>query len=85
MTAQIIDGKAIAENLLNSIKERINNRLLANKRAPGLAVIVLGADPASSIYVRNKRLACEKVGIRSIAYDLPDSTSEAELLTLIEQ
>jgi methylenetetrahydrofolate dehydrogenase (NADP+) / methenyltetrahydrofolate cyclohydrolase len=85
MTAQIIDGKAIAENLLNSIKERINNRLQANKRAPGLAVIVLGSDPASSIYVRNKRLACEKVGIRSIAYNLPDSTSEAELLKLIEQ
>jgi methylenetetrahydrofolate dehydrogenase (NADP+)/methenyltetrahydrofolate cyclohydrolase len=85
MTAQIIDGKAIAEKLLNSIKERINYRLQANKRAPGLAVIVLGADPASSIYVRNKRLACEKVGIRSIAYNLPNSTSEAELLTLIEQ
>jgi len=85
MTAQIIDGKAIAENLLNSIKIRINNRLQANKRAPGLAVIVLGTDPASGIYVRNKRLACEKVGIRSIAYDLPDSTSEAELLKLIEQ
>lgn len=85
MTAQIIDGKAIAENLLTSIKERINNRLQAYKRAPGLAVVVLGADPASNIYVRNKRLACEKVGIRSIAYDLPDSTSEAELLKLIEQ
>lgn len=85
MTAQIIDGKAIAEKLLNSIKERINYRLQANKRAPGLAVIVLGADPASSIYVRNKRLACEKVGIRSIAYNLPNLTSEAELLTLIEQ
>jgi methylenetetrahydrofolate dehydrogenase (NADP+)/methenyltetrahydrofolate cyclohydrolase len=85
MTAQIIDGKAIAENLLNSIKVRINNRLLSNKRAPGLAVIVLGSDPASSIYVRNKRLACEKVGIRSIAYDLPASTSETELLNLIEQ
>ncbi|MDO9204101.1 MAG: bifunctional methylenetetrahydrofolate dehydrogenase/methenyltetrahydrofolate cyclohydrolase FolD [Methylotenera sp.] len=85
MTAQIIDGKAIAENLLNSIKVRINNRLQANKRAPGLAVIVLGADPASSIYVRNKRLACEKVGIRSIAYNLPASTSESELLGLIEQ
>jgi methylenetetrahydrofolate dehydrogenase (NADP+)/methenyltetrahydrofolate cyclohydrolase len=85
MTAQIIDGKAIAENLLTSIKVRINNRLLANKRAPGLAVIVLGADPASSIYVRNKRLACEKVGIRSVAYNLPASTSESELLGLIEQ
>jgi len=85
MTAQIIDGKAIAENLLNTIKARINNRLQANKRAPGLAVIRVGEDPASVIYVRNKRLACEKVGIRSIAYDLPASTTESELLTLIEQ
>lgn len=85
MTAQIIDGKAIAENLLNSIKVRIDDRLQANKRAPGLAVILVGGDPASAIYVRNKRLACEKVGIRSNAYDLPASTTEAELLSLIEQ
>lgn len=83
--AQIIDGKAIAENLLNNIKMRIDTRLAAGKRAPGLAVILIGADPASAIYVRNKRLACEKVGIRSVAYDLPISTSEAELLALIEQ
>lgn len=85
MTAKIIDGKAIAENLLSSIKERIDQRLLAGKRAPGLAVILVGLDPASSIYVRNKRLACEKVGIRSVAYDLPVSTTEQELLALIEQ
>jgi methylenetetrahydrofolate dehydrogenase (NADP+)/methenyltetrahydrofolate cyclohydrolase len=85
MTAQIIDGKAIAENLLTSIKARIDQRLQLNKRAPGLAVILVGADPASSIYVRNKRLACEKVGVRSVAYDLPASTTESELLTLIEQ
>lgn len=85
MTAQIISGKAIAENLLNSIKVRIDARLQASKRAPGLAVILIGGDPASSIYVRNKRLACEKVGIRSIAYDLPATTTEAELLTLISQ
>lgn len=85
MTAQIISGKAIAENLLNSIKERIDLRLQANKRAPGLAVILIGGDPASSIYVRNKRLACEKVGIRSVAYDLPATTTETELLTLITQ
>lgn len=85
MTAQIISGKAIAENLLNSIKDRINARLQSGKRAPGLAVILIGGDAASSIYVRNKRLACEKVGIRSVAYDLPDTTTEAELLTLIEQ
>ncbi|PKO42552.1 MAG: bifunctional methylenetetrahydrofolate dehydrogenase/methenyltetrahydrofolate cyclohydrolase FolD [Betaproteobacteria bacterium HGW-Betaproteobacteria-22] len=85
MTAQIINGKAIAENLLNSIKERIDLRLQASKRAPGLAVILVGLDPASSIYVRNKRLACEKVGIRSVAYDLPATTTESELLALIKQ
>lgn len=85
MTAQIIDGKAIAENLLNSIKARINKRLQVNKRAPGLAVVLVGGDPASAIYVRNKRLACDKVGIISTAYDLPASTTEAELLALIAQ
>ncbi|MSP86390.1 MAG: bifunctional methylenetetrahydrofolate dehydrogenase/methenyltetrahydrofolate cyclohydrolase FolD [Methylotenera sp.] len=85
MTAQIIDGKAIAATLLNSIQSRINTRLKANKRAPSLAVVLVGADPASAIYVRNKRLACEKVGIRSIAYDLPASTTETELLDLIRQ
>lgn len=85
MTAQIIDGKAIAENLLTSIKTRIRVRLDAGKRAPGLAVILVGADPASAIYVRNKRLACEKVGIQSVAYDLPASTTESQLLDLIHQ
>ncbi len=85
MTAKIIDGKAIAETLLNSVKARILTRLQAGKRAPGLAVILVGADPASAIYVRNKRLACEKVGIISTAYDIPASTTEAELLALIEK
>jgi methylenetetrahydrofolate dehydrogenase (NADP+)/methenyltetrahydrofolate cyclohydrolase len=84
MTAQIINGKLIAENLLNSIKNRIDKRLVAGKRQPGLAVILIGADPASAIYVRNKRLACEKVGIHSVAYDLPATTTEAELLSLIQ-
>jgi methylenetetrahydrofolate dehydrogenase (NADP+)/methenyltetrahydrofolate cyclohydrolase len=55
------------------------------KRVPGLAVILIGADPASAIYVRNKRLACEKVGIRSVAYNLPITTTEAELLALIDE
>jgi len=85
MTAQIINGKAIAATVLNSVQARINERLKTNKRAPSLAVILVGADPASAIYVRNKRLACEKVGILSIAYDLPASTTEAELLNLIKQ
>ncbi|MEQ1601070.1 MAG: bifunctional methylenetetrahydrofolate dehydrogenase/methenyltetrahydrofolate cyclohydrolase FolD [Methylophilaceae bacterium] len=85
MTAQIINGKAIAEAMLNGIKTRVDFRLTAGKRAPTLAVILLGADPASAIYVRNKRLACEKVGIRSIAYDLPTTTTESGLLSLIDQ
>lgn len=84
MTAQIINGKAIAEDLLRNIKAKIEARINAGKRAPCLAVILVGADPASAIYVRNKRLACDKVGIRSIAHDLPASTSEAELLALID-
>jgi methylenetetrahydrofolate dehydrogenase (NADP+) / methenyltetrahydrofolate cyclohydrolase len=84
MTAQIIDGKAIAENLLNNIKAKIDARISAGKRAPCLAVVLVGADPASAIYVRNKRKACEKVGIRSIAHELPASTSEADLLALVD-
>jgi methylenetetrahydrofolate dehydrogenase (NADP+)/methenyltetrahydrofolate cyclohydrolase len=83
MTAQIIDGKAIAENLLISIKTKIDSRIAAGKRPPCLAVILVGADPASAIYVRNKRKACDKVGIRSIAHDLPANTSEADLFALI--
>ncbi len=84
MTAQIINGKAIADNLLQDIKTRVETRIKSGKRAPCLAVILVGADPASAIYVRNKRLACEKVGIRSIAHDLPVETTETELLQLID-
>ena len=85
MSAQIISGKAIAEDMLNSIKSRIDQRLSAGKRAPSLAVILVGGDPASSIYVRNKRLACEKVGIKSIAYDLAPDIQESELFALIQK
>ena len=85
MSAQIISGKAIAEDMLNSIKSRISQRLSAGKRAPSLAVILVGGDPASSIYVRNKRLACEKVGIKSIAYDLASDIKESELFALIQK
>ena len=83
MSAQIINGKAIAEALLNEIKSQIDSRAAHGKRNPALAVVLLGADPASHIYVRNKRLACEKVGIRSESHNLPDSTTQAELLELI--
>jgi methylenetetrahydrofolate dehydrogenase (NADP+)/methenyltetrahydrofolate cyclohydrolase len=85
MSAQIINGKAIAEEMLDQIKSRINQRLNSGKRAPSLAVILVGADPASSIYVRNKRLACKKVGINSIAYDLASDIKESELFALIQK
>jgi methylenetetrahydrofolate dehydrogenase (NADP+) / methenyltetrahydrofolate cyclohydrolase len=84
MTAQIIDGKAIAGNLLQDIKVKIDKRIATGKRAPCLAVVLVGADAASAIYVRNKRRACEKVGIRSIAHELPASTSELDLQILID-
>ncbi|KAG1649557.1 Bifunctional protein FolD [Nymphon striatum] len=83
MSAQIIDGKTISTQLLDSIKLRISARIAAGKRAPCLAVILIGEDPASAVYVRNKRLACEKVGIRSISHNLPTTTTEAALLDII--
>lgn len=84
MSAQIINGKATADQMLTLLKGRIDERLSQGKRAPSLAVILVGADPASAIYVRNKRMACEKVGIRSISHDLPASTTESELFALID-
>ena len=84
MSANSIDGKAVAENLLKQLKQDIDTRAKEGVRNPSLAVILVGSDPASSIYVRNKRLACEKIGVKSIAYDLPKETSEKELIALIE-
>ena len=85
MTAQIINGKAIAEALLNDIKAKISIRINAGKRAPCLAVVLVGADPASHIYVRNKRLASEKAGVKSIVHELPATISEEELFALIDE
>ena len=84
MTAKIIDGKSVAENLLQDLKKEIDVRSKKGIRNPSLAVVLIGSNPASSIYVKNKRLACEKIGVKSIAYDLPNKTSEKELVTLIE-
>lgn len=84
MSGKIIDGKAIAENLLQDLKKEIDVRSKKGIRNPSLAVVLIGSNPASSIYVKNKRLACEKIGVKSIAYDLPNETSEKELLKLIE-
>lgn len=85
MSAQIINGKQIADALLLEIKQEVVSLLTTHQRPPTLAVILLGEDPASAIYVRNKRRACEQVGIRSLSYNLPDTTTQAELLALIAQ
>lgn len=84
-TARILDGKRIAEQLLDELKTRVDARLAQGKPQPGLAVILVGGDPASSVYVRNKRRAAEKVGIVAHDFDLPAGTTEAELGALIDQ
>jgi methylenetetrahydrofolate dehydrogenase (NADP+)/methenyltetrahydrofolate cyclohydrolase len=85
MTAQIIDGKAIAAALRGRIRQQVDARLQQGLRAPGLAVILLGHNPASEVYVRNKRRACEEAGILSRAFDLPDSTTQTDLLQMIDE
>lgn len=85
MTAQLIDGKAIAQQIRTSVKEKVQQRINVGQRAPGLAVILVGNDPASEVYVGSKRRACEEVGFVSRSYDLPDTTTESELLALVEQ
>lgn len=83
MTAKLIDGKAIAARVRQSVKQRIDERRENNLRIPGLAVVLVGQDPASEIYVRNKRKACEEAGVISTSYDLSAATSEQDLLDLI--
>jgi len=85
MTASLIDGKAIAQQLRSSVKEKVSARLAQGLRAPGLAVILVGSDPASEVYVGSKRRACEEVGFVSRSYDLPITTSEEKLLALVAE
>ncbi|MDF2866793.1 MAG: folD [Gammaproteobacteria bacterium] len=85
MTAQILDGKAVAELQRANLAKQIDQEVKAGNRKPVLAVVLVGQDPASQIYVRNKRIACEQVGITSLAYDLPVATHLAELLQLIAE
>jgi methylenetetrahydrofolate dehydrogenase (NADP+)/methenyltetrahydrofolate cyclohydrolase len=85
MTAKIIDGKAIASDLLDKIKEEVIARKNEGHSAPTLAVILIGENPASKIYVGRKIMACEKTGIRSISHNLKDDISEEELLSIINE
>lgn len=84
MPAKIIDGKACAQKIRNQIKEKVEARIAAGQRAPGLAVILVGENPASKIYVGSKRKACEEVGFVSKAYNFPESITENELLEQID-
>ena len=84
MTAKIIDGKALAQQIRNEIAKKVASRTEQGLSVPGLAVIQVGSDPASIIYVKNKQKACDDVGFASFAYDYPSSTTE-ELLALIDE
>lgn len=85
MTAKIIDGKALALTIRSELKTAIENLIAGGKRAPALAVILVGTDPASHIYVRNKRQACAEIGMTSESYDLPFTTTQQQLLDLIDK
>jgi len=85
MTATLINGKEIAKQVRTSVKQRVDIRIENGLRQPGLAVILVGSDPASEVYVGSKRKACEEVGFISKSFDLSASTSESELLMLIDK
>jgi methylenetetrahydrofolate dehydrogenase (NADP+)/methenyltetrahydrofolate cyclohydrolase len=85
MTAQLLDGKAISAELRNQVKVRVDARLQAGHRAPGLVVVLVGENPASQVYVRNKQNACQQVGFKSELLKLPAQTSQAELLAVVDE
>ncbi|MGV6825437.1 MAG: bifunctional 5,10-methylenetetrahydrofolate dehydrogenase/5,10-methenyltetrahydrofolate cyclohydrolase, partial [bacterium] len=84
MTANILDGKAIAARLKEEVKSKVSDMVAAGTRPPGLVVVLVGENPASQVYVRNKQKSCEEVGFNSELLKLPADTSEADLLTLID-
>lgn len=85
MSAKLIDGKEIARNLRASLRTKVDAWVASGQRRPGLAVILVGDDPASEVYVRNKHRACEDVGITPFSYHLPATTTQAELEALVDR
>ncbi|EGR3958038.1 bifunctional methylenetetrahydrofolate dehydrogenase/methenyltetrahydrofolate cyclohydrolase FolD [Vibrio cholerae] len=85
MTAQNIDGTLISQTVRSEVAARVKARVQAGLRAPGLAVVLVGEDPASQVYVSSKRRACEEVGFVSKSFDLPATASEEALLSLVEE
>jgi methylenetetrahydrofolate dehydrogenase (NADP+)/methenyltetrahydrofolate cyclohydrolase len=83
--ARILDGRKIAEGVLDNVRRRVQQRRSAGLAPPGLAVVLVGDDAASAVYVRNKRRACERVGFVSRDHDLPADTSQATLFDLIDR
>jgi methylenetetrahydrofolate dehydrogenase (NADP+)/methenyltetrahydrofolate cyclohydrolase len=85
MPAHIIDGKAVAQRVTDEVRANVAAHVASGGVAPGLAVVLVGENAASQVYVRNKRRTTETVGMRSYAHDLPATTSEAELLALVDR
>jgi len=85
MSANILDGKAIAAELRESIKQEVDTQVAAGKPRPGLAVIMVGEDPASQVYVRNKKIACEKAGFNDVSEVLSADTPQEDVLALIDK
>ena len=85
MPATILDGRALADERIRLVHDAVEERIRGGARRPGLAVVLVGADTASRVYVRNKRKACERAGISSRDFDLPEETSEADLLALVAE
>ncbi len=85
MAARLLDGKRVADALIEEMRARVATRQATGRCAPGLAVVLVGSDPASAVYVRNKRRACERAGFVSFDFDLPDTTTEADLYALIDR
>lgn len=84
MTAQLIDGKLIAENIRNEVRLQVEQRALNGQTVPGLATVLVGENPASQVYVRNKHKACDEVGIHSYGHVLPENASQLEVESLVK-
>ncbi|MDG2941766.1 bifunctional methylenetetrahydrofolate dehydrogenase/methenyltetrahydrofolate cyclohydrolase FolD [Exercitatus varius] len=85
MAAEVISGTELAKRIKSELTQKIQQYISQGRRAPGLAVILVGSDPASQVYVGSKRKNCTEIGIRSKSYDLPETTTEAELLSVIDE
>ena len=81
----VLDGKAYADRMLAEVKSAVEARIAAGKRPPCLAVVLVGEDPASQVYVRGKIRACEQTGTRSVEHRLPETTSQSDLNAIIER